>query len=105
MMDLSDGLGIDAGRMATASGVSIVLEEGRVPVHREASGPGNAIYDGEDHELLCVVPASVTLPPRCPATGVSLTRVGRAEAGPPVAWLEDLAGRRIDVSSKGFTHH
>ncbi|MEY3230896.1 MAG: putative thiamine-monophosphate kinase [Planctomycetota bacterium] len=105
MMDISDGLGIDAGRMATASGVSIVLEEGRVPVHREASGPGNAIYDGEDHELLCVVPASVTLPPRCPATGVSLTRVGRAEAGPPVAWLEDLAGRRIDVSSKGFTHH
>lgn len=105
MMDISDGLGIDAGRMATASGVSIVLEEGRVPVHADATGSRDAIYDGEDHELLCAAPAHVSLPPSCPATGVRLTRVGRAEAGPPAAWLEESTGRRIDVSSKGFDHH
>jgi thiamine monophosphate kinase len=85
--------------------VSIVLEEGLVPVHSDASAPGDAIYDGEDHELLCAVPASVSLPPRCPATGVAWTRVGRAETGPPAAWLEDRTGRRIDVSSKGYIHH
>ena len=105
MMDISDGLGIDAGRMAAASGVSIVLEEGLVPVHDDASGVGHAIYDGEDHELLFAAPAHVTLPSRCPATGIGCTRVGRAEAGPGLAWLEDASGRRIDVSRKGYTHH
>lgn len=105
MMDISDGLGIDAGRMAAASGVSIVLEESRVPVHPDASSPRGAIYDGEDHELLFVAPRGVTLPPRCPATGVAWTLVGRAEEGPGASWLEEPTGTRIDVSNRGFTHH
>lgn len=57
MMDVSDGLVLDAGRMATASGVTIDLA-------RSALGdePERALSGGEDHGLLATFPPDV-LPP------------------------------------------
>lgn len=57
MMDISDGLALDAGRMATASGVTIDLA-------RSALGddPDRALAGGEDHALLATFPPNV-LPP------------------------------------------
>lgn len=58
LMDLSDGLGADAPRMARASGCGIKIDPGLVP----CSGGCNvseAFNDGEDFELLMAVPESV----------------------------------------------
>ncbi|WP_175986505.1 thiamine-phosphate kinase [Microbacterium tenebrionis] len=57
MMDVSDGLALDAGRMAAASGVTIDLA-------RSALGaePERALAGGEDHALLATFPPDV-LPP------------------------------------------
>lgn len=52
MMDLSDGLGRDAARMAEASGVRIVLDASRVPRTSECRSWLGACRDGEDYELL-----------------------------------------------------
>ncbi|MCA9311688.1 MAG: thiamine-monophosphate kinase, partial [Phycisphaerales bacterium] len=52
MLDISDGLGRDAGRLAEASGVRIVLEAARLPRHAEVADWRRAASDGEDYELL-----------------------------------------------------
>jgi thiamine-monophosphate kinase len=72
-MDISDSLIMDAGRIAAASGVVIVLDESAlddlaahlaIEVGVDASRARQAIlYGGEDHALLMTFPADVTLPP------------------------------------------
>ncbi|SEF50573.1 thiamine-phosphate kinase [Microbacterium azadirachtae] len=57
MMDVSDGLALDAGRMADASGVTIALEQSALGAH-----PRRALAGGEDHALLATFPAGA-LPP------------------------------------------
>jgi thiamine-monophosphate kinase len=58
MMDVSDGLALDARRLADASGVTIDLETGPL-----GSDPDRALSGGEDHALLATFPKGVALPP------------------------------------------
>ena len=55
MLDLSDGLAIDARRIADASGVAIDLVA-------SAIGSPAALAGGEDHALLATFPAGAALP-------------------------------------------
>ncbi|WP_309615714.1 thiamine-phosphate kinase [Salinibacterium sp.] len=55
MLDLSDGLAIDARRLATASGVAIDLSSAAVGGRLQLEG-------GEDHSLLATFPAAAALP-------------------------------------------
>ncbi len=55
MLDLSDGLAIDAGRLARASGVTLAFDAEAVP-------EGPALHGGEDHGLLATFPAGTDLP-------------------------------------------
>ncbi|MGN8025627.1 thiamine-phosphate kinase [Microbacterium sp. 22242] len=57
MMDVSDGLALDAGRMAEASDVTIALDRSALGAH-----PHRALAGGEDHALLATFPAGA-LPP------------------------------------------
>jgi thiamine-monophosphate kinase len=54
MMDLSDGLGADLPRLASASGVGFEVDEDALPRHRGCSIT-QAISDGEDYELLFAI--------------------------------------------------
>lgn len=54
MIDLSDGLGADLARLATASGAGYELNASAIPRHRGCSVE-QAIGDGEDYELLFAV--------------------------------------------------
>jgi thiamine-monophosphate kinase len=56
MMDISDGLLLDAARMARASRVAIDL-------HSAAVVDDHALSGGEDHSLLACFPPGVELPP------------------------------------------
>ncbi|HLX32259.1 MAG TPA: thiamine-phosphate kinase [Gaiellaceae bacterium] len=54
MLDISDGLGVDAGHIARRSGCRLVIDLGRVPL-----APGATVDDlsfGEDYELLAATP-------------------------------------------------
>ncbi|MEB0307591.1 thiamine-phosphate kinase, partial [Cryobacterium sp. 10I1] len=57
MMDLSDGLFIDAGRLAKASGVGIDFAADSL-----GDSVGLALGGGEDHGLLATFPAGAVLP-------------------------------------------
>ena len=54
MMDLSDGLGADLPRLATASGCSYAIDEASLPLTRGCT-PTQAMTDGEDFELLFAI--------------------------------------------------
>ena len=57
MMDISDGLGIDAARLAAASGVRIELDAEAFPLRAGADWRA-AAGDGEDYELLFTTDAA-----------------------------------------------
>lgn len=70
LMDVSDGLVMDARRMARASGVRIDVEAALL-----GEDPASALAGGEDHTLLAVFPADVALPD-------GFRRVGRVYEAP-----------------------
>jgi thiamine-monophosphate kinase len=57
MMDISDGLLLDASRMAEASGVTISLRSDDVPIAVPEDRRADALRWGEDYELLFTLPA------------------------------------------------
>jgi thiamine-monophosphate kinase len=112
MIDLSDGLGADAGHLAAASGVAVALELEGLPVAAAAAAEARkldlpierfAAESGEEYELLVALPETFgpddALAFRV-ATGVSLTRVGRIAAGAGVA--ATLAGTQVPLA--GYDH-
>ncbi|GAA3647907.1 thiamine-phosphate kinase [Microbacterium marinilacus] len=72
MMDVSDGLGLDARRMADASGVAIDLDARAL-----GDDPTRVIEGGEDHALLATFAADV-LPPGFRPIGLVTERVEHA---------------------------
>lgn len=112
-IDVSDGLGTDAARLARASGVRLVIEKGRLPVSPAlrcfASRAGLDPIDlllggGDDYELLfTVTPAAQQgLAERAAAFGVPVTRIGRAEEGAGALLSDDGALR--DIGDFGHDH-
>jgi thiamine-monophosphate kinase len=76
MLDLSDGLALDARRIARASGVAVDLESAAV-------GSRAALDGGEDHSLLATFPASVPLPDGFRRLGVVVAGSGLLVDGQP----------------------
>ncbi len=73
MLDVSDGLVIDARRIARASGVAIDVDSSAV-------GSADALHGGEDHALLATFPAGAALPAAFRAIGgVEASAPGRPE--------------------------
>lgn len=94
MMDISDGLLLDAFRIAEASALSIAIEGKQVPVARPERRM-DCLTWGDDYELLFTLPAEAEPP-------VPATRIGAVEAqgfvplfldGVPIASAQGLGFR------------
>lgn len=62
MMDVSDGLLLDASRMARASGVSLAIDSACVPIAAPEARRAEALRWGEDYQLLFTLPDGVEPP-------------------------------------------
>ena len=101
-IDVSDGLGRDAGRIARMSGVRVVIESARVPLRDESRGVERSIADGEDYELLFVTAGDVELPATL-GDGTPVTRIGTVVDGEG-AVLRFADGRTVDAAESGWDH-
>jgi thiamine-monophosphate kinase len=89
MLDLSDGLAIDARRVATASGVAIDLRSAAIGLG-DARQPGTtdlALTGGEDHSLFATFPPEVALPGGFRAIGEVVAGAGLLVDGEPYVEL------------------
>jgi thiamine-monophosphate kinase len=114
-MDLSDGLLGDAGHIADASDVGVVLEAERVPVAPAlavafpADALALALGGGEDYELLCAGPPEALAAAAAALEqqgGPPLTVVGRlvpAPASGPRVQVVDAQGAPVVVQG-GYVH-
>ena len=99
MLDVSDGLLLDALRLAQASGVSLMIEPEKVPLHVEAAVPG-AWSDGEDYELLFTSPEK--LEKLWPKDFAPVTCWGRCVKGDGI--LLNCDGTPFKCGKLGYEH-
>ena len=105
MIDVSDGLLIDAQRFASASGVGLVLDTARLPLRKGASLK-TALSEGEDYELIFAVPHSKALiiEKKWPFKNIRLTRLGNFISGKK-GKIYDMEQRELTSTYKtGFDH-
>lgn len=72
MMDVSDGLLLDANRMAAASGVTIAIGAAPVPIATPEERRNEALRWGDDYQLLFTLPAGMDCP--VPAHCIGIVR-------------------------------
>lgn len=112
-IDISDGVAIDASRLATASNLGVVIDPNLLPISAAAhrlsdqdsrSPTEHALGDGEDFELLLAVDAQQAEQIlREQPLAIPITQIGEFinESG---LWQIDDSGARTPLEATGYQH-
>lgn len=112
MMDVSDGLLLDARRMAEASGCEIAIDLDRLPLSSafiSEKGSGLKAYlfaatGGDDYALLGALPAELDPASLSLPRGTRISRIGKLTAGKASLSLT-CGGEPVDLPERlGFEH-
>ena len=112
MMDISDGLLLDAQRLAEASGCVAQIELGALPLsqafleERRDSAESRlfAATGGDDYALLAALPPDLDPSTLSLPTGTTMRCIGALEKGTPAIRLTD-GGREIELPERlGYEH-
>lgn len=108
-IDVSDGLVADAGHIAEASSVKLVIEAPLAPLsaaaaHHVENGKvdlRDLLTGGDDYQTLFTVPTAGRKAMR--SSGTKITRIGRVEAGEGVV-VRDAEGQVMHFDTRGWRH-
>lgn len=108
-IDVSDGLVADAGHLAEASSVAVVIEAASVPlsavgqnyVDNGRASLADLLTGGDDYQTLFTAPSSAR--DAITGAGLPLTRIGRVEQGADVRLL-DASGGEMPIAKAGYNH-
>jgi thiamine-monophosphate kinase len=104
MIDVSDGLASDLWQIARASGMTLRIDEARVPVSRAARTVWHALMDGEDFELLFAVASTASGGVPRAIGRVPVTEIGVVVKRGAAVQLVNRHGRIQPLVPAGFTH-
>lgn len=96
MMDVSDGLLLDAARLARASGTTLAIDRKAVPIAVPEARRDEALRWGEDYQLLFTAPAATSLP-------VTVHRIGEVLPQAEAPLLLDEAPLQ-ETDGLGYEH-
>jgi thiamine-monophosphate kinase len=113
-MDVSDGLAGDLTKLCGVSGVSALIEMGRVPLSGPASelvsrgviGREMLVAGGDDYEILCTVPEGQVEAFRqaARAAGVAVTDIGIVVEAGSAPRFRDASGNEIALERLSYSH-
>jgi thiamine-monophosphate kinase len=99
MIDVSDGLGTDAGHLAAAAGLSVTIDAARLP--RAPGTPWRqALGGGEEHELAFACAGD----PPASVAGTPVTVVGRFVPARRERAVAVVDGSEVPASNLGWEH-
>ena len=110
MNDISDGLGSELNEIASASNVSIVIEEKAIPLHEETyelakylqTNPVDyALYGGEDFQLVFTAPKAL-IPKLENLSGITI--IGEVISGPCHVQMVTPDKKIKTIEAKGYNH-
>ncbi|MGD9694693.1 MAG: thiamine-phosphate kinase [Thermoleophilia bacterium] len=113
LMDVSDGLVLDAGRLARASGLRARIDLDALPVAPGVAAVAAALgahpralaaTGGEDYELLAAVPPGRLDALRAALAPLDLTVVGALEEGDGAPRVVDGDGAAVTLPAPGWEH-
>ncbi len=107
MIDVSDGLILDLGRILKASSCGAVIYEMAVPLSKDASSFASAIKNGEDFELLFTMgqkEAARFFKTELARFGTDVSMIGEVVEKRNGIKLVDGTGRIRNIKAKGYTH-
>jgi len=104
MIDISDGLAADLGHILNESRVGAEIVASQVPLHGKATIK-NALYDGEDFELIFTLPhAKAKKLKACAACPFVFYEIGLITGKRNKLSMLDTRGLLQKIKGKGFEH-
>ncbi|MFC1576107.1 thiamine-monophosphate kinase [Candidatus Omnitrophota bacterium] len=107
MMDISDGLAMDLGRIAAKSKVGACVYESLIPLSKKSEPLPGAIFSGEDFELLftaSVAESRKIIKRMLVNNALSVTLIGEITKRSSGVKLIKENGRAITLKPEGFRH-
>jgi len=104
MVDISDGLIADLGHILERSQKGAVIYEELIPKNKYALSLKDALYSGEDFELLFTLPQDAARRLLKKQKGMRFFLIGQIISGPKKILLVDVKRRCRELETKGFRH-